>query len=178
MAKKPTSADQTIPPPPSAVAEKRAPSSTSRIFGTKVMEHGYTALPNILLRAQAALEINTTQFNIIAQLLSYWIDPARPPFPTKAELAKRMGITPDTLRINIAKLEDRGFIRREQRTTAVGDFSSNTYHLDGLVDRLKRLQPKFEKERQERIALKAQTEAPKRKRPSTRTRTEGTNGAA
>lgn len=177
MAKKPTSADQTIPPEPT-VAEKRAPSSTTRIFGPKVMEHGYTALPNILLRAQAALEINTTQFNIIAQLLSYWIDPARPPFPTKAELAKRMGITPDTLRINIAKLEDRGFIRREQRTTSVGDYSSNTYHLEGLVNKLKKLQPRFEKEREERIALKAQTEAPKRKRTAAPAPTEGTNGKA
>ena len=113
------------------------PSSTERIFGAGVVEHGYTALPNILLRAQARLGINTTQFNIIAQLLSYWIDPARPPFPTKRELAKRISITEQTLRINIKALEDAGLLRREQRsrpqattvrtpTTSMGSSKSST----------------------------------------------------
>jgi len=142
------------------------------------MDHGYTALPNILLRSQAALEINTTQFNIIAQLLSYWIDPLRPPYPSKRDLVARMGITPDTLRINIAKFEERGFIRREQRLTAAGDYSSNVYLLDGLVAKLKRLEPKFEKERQDKLALKAAAEAPRRKRAPTRVRAGGTNGPA
>lgn len=175
MANKPT--DPT-PAPQAMPRSKKTASSTTRIFGTKVMEHGYTALPNILLRSQAALEISTTQFNIIAQLLSYWIDPARPPYPSKRELAKRMGITPDTLRINIAKLEDMGLIRREQRQTSSGDYSSNTYHLDGLVAKLKRLEPRFEKERQERLALQSKVEAPKRKRTMTRAAAGGIRGAA
>jgi len=80
------------PEPDSAIdAEKK--SSTQRIFGAKVMDHGYTALPNILMRGQKRLGISTTQFNIVAQLMSYWFDPARPPFPSKRDLAQRMGIT-------------------------------------------------------------------------------------
>lgn len=169
MAKKPTDATNPTPvQPANAKAPKKvALSSTTRIFGPRVMEHGYTALPNILLRSQAALEISTTQFNIIAHLLSYWIDPQRPPYPSKAELAKRMNITPDTLRINIAKLENRGFIKREQRKTQFGDYGANFYHLDGLIAKLRKLEPKFEKERQQRLALKAATEAPRRTRKTT-----------
>lgn len=180
MAKKTTTPDpaKPAPAPPAKKATKRATSSTARIFGPKVMDHGYTALPNILLRSQAAIGINTTQFNIIAHLLSYWIDPLRPPYPSKSELAKRIGITPDTLRINIAELEKLGLVRREQRTTSAGDYSSNAYHLDGLVAKLKRLEPRFERERQEKVALKAAAEAPKRKRTTTRVRTGGTHGAA
>ena len=135
-------------------------SSTERIFGTKVVSHGYTALPNILLRAQKRLGITTTQFNIIAQLLSYWIDPARPPFPSKRDLSQRMGITPQTLRINIAALEERGLIRREQWKTAAGDYGSNRYHLDGLVKKLKQLEPDFDQERKERQEARALTETP------------------
>lgn len=157
---------------------KKVASSTTRIFGTKVMVHGYTALPNILLRGQSALELTPTQFNIISQLLSYWIDPGRPPYPSKKELAARMGITTDTLRINIAKLEERGLIQREQRLTSAGDYSSNTYLLDGLVAKLKALEEtRFAKERREKQALRKKAEAPKRRRP-TRAKAGGAGGTA
>lgn len=140
-------------------------SSTEQIFGSKVFSHGYTAVPNILVRAQARLGISTTQFNIIVQLLSYWIDPKRPPFPTKRELAKRMSITPKTVQTNIAALEKHGLIEREQRKTPAGDYGANLYKLDGLVKRLKDLEPSFEEEREERRAARSKTEAPNLRRP-------------
>lgn len=142
-------------------AVKRATkSSTERIFGAKVMEHGYTALPNILLRAQSRLGINPTQFNIIAQLMSYWFHPDKPPYPSKRELAQRVGITEQTLRINIKALEDQGLVMREQRFTAVGDYGSNRYLLDGLVKKLRQMEPDFAEERKEKQAAKALTEKP------------------
>lgn len=139
-------------------------SSTEVIFGSKVLSHGYTAIPNIMVRAQARLGISTTQFNIIAQLLSYWIDPKRPPFPTKKELAQRMSITPKTVQTNIAALEKSGLIEREQRVTAAGDYGSNLYKLDGLIKRLKDLEPSFEEEREERRASRSKTETPNSRR--------------
>ena len=141
---------------------KRPPkkSSTERIFGEKVVSQGYTGVPNILLRAQKRLGISATQFNIIIQLLSYWFDPGNPPCPPKRDLAQRMGITTQTLRVNIAALEERGFIRREQRKTAAGDYGSNRYHLDGLVKKLQELEPGFEEERQERRDARKRTETP------------------
>jgi DNA-binding transcriptional regulator YhcF (GntR family) len=135
-------------------------SSTERIFGSKVLSHGYTGIPNILLRGQKRLGISATQFNIIAQLLSYWIDPNRPPFPSKRDLAGRIGITEQTLRINIKALEEQGLVVREQRVSAFGDFSSNTYLLDGLVKKLSELEPDFEEERKERQEARALTEKP------------------
>lgn len=38
-------------------------------------------------------------------------------------------------------------IRREMRRTAAGDWDSNIYHLDGLVERVQALEPDFAKER-------------------------------
>ena len=136
-------------------------SSTERIFGAKVYSHGYTGVPNILLRAQNRLGITPTQLTIIVQLLSYFYDPLRPPFPTKRELAKRIGITEQTLRINIKALEDAGLVKREQWTTAAGDYGSNRYHLTGLIEKLKKLEPDFEEERNEREKSRHLTETPR-----------------
>jgi predicted transcriptional regulator len=112
------------------------------------------------MRGQKRLGISTTQFNIIAQLMSYWFDPARPPFPSKRDLAQRMGITEQTLRINIKALEEAGLVQREQWKTAAGDYGSNRYHLDGLVNALKKLEPDFDEERKERKEAKNLTEKP------------------
>lgn len=136
-------------------------SSTERIFGAKVYSHGYTGVPNILLRAQNRLGINSTQLTIIVQLLSYYYDPLRPPFPTKRELAKRIGITEQTLRINIKALEDAGLVTREQWKTAAGDYGSNRYHFTGLINKLKKLEPDFEEERIEKEQSRKLTETPR-----------------
>ena len=138
----------------------REKSSTERIFGSQVYSHGYTGVPNILLRAQKRLGISPTQLNIIVQLLSYYYDPHRPPFPAKRELAKRIGITEQTLRINIKALEEAGLVTREQQKTAAGDYGSNRYHLNGLIDRLKKLEPDFEEERNEQENGRELTETP------------------
>ena len=145
---------------PRVAIDAKSESSTHKIFGAKVLDHGYTALPNILLRGQKRLGITTTQFNIIAQLMSYWFDPARAPFPSKRDLAHRMGITVQTVRINIKALEERGLVRREQWKTTAGDYGSNRYHLDGLVKALKKLEPDFSEEREERKRSRDLTEKP------------------
>lgn len=136
-------------------------SSTERIFGPKVYSHGYTGVPNILLRAQKRLGITPTQLTIIVQLLGYYYDPQRPPFPTKRDLANRIGITEQTIRINIKALEDAGLVSREQVKTPAGDYGSNRYHLTGLIDKLKKLEPDFEEERKEREKGRTLTETPR-----------------
>jgi DNA-binding MarR family transcriptional regulator len=98
-----TTSDTVVPFP--AKAEPRKPSSSEQIWGKAVMSHGYTALPAIMIRAQSRLGINATQFNILVQLLEYWRDPSRRPFPTKKEIAVRIGLTEKTVQLNIRALE-------------------------------------------------------------------------
>ncbi len=124
------------------------------------MSHGFTGIPNIMVRAQARLGLNPTQFNILIQLLSYYMDPDRPPFPPKRDLLKRMSISESTLKKHVQELEQAGFIRREQQVTSAGDFGSNIYHLKGLIKKLQKLVPDFDQEREEREKGRRRTEQP------------------
>lgn len=146
-------------PPPAKTA-----SSTERIWGKSVTRHGYAGIPNILIRAQSRLGLSPLQFNIVVQLLEYWRDPARPPFPSKEELALRMGVKAKTIQTNIRALEKAGLVRRQLRRALAGDWNSNVYHLDGLVERLQKLEPEFAIEREQRKAARRRVETPAGKR--------------
>ncbi len=98
--------------------------------------------------------------NIVFQLLDYWRDPARRPFPTKKELANRIGVTDKTIQNNVRALEKAGFIRREMRRTAAGDWNSNIYHLDGLVERVQKMEPDFAQAREKRREARRRVETP------------------
>lgn len=98
--------------------------------------------------------------NIVLQLLDYWFEPTRRPFPTKRELSQRIGVTDKTIQNNIRELEKAGLIRREQRKTAAGDWGSNVYHLDGLVAKVQSLEPEFAAAKKKRRAAKAALETP------------------
>ncbi len=140
--------------------DSKKPSSTERIWGKAVLTHGYTAIPSILIQAQSRLGITPLQMNIIIQFLDYWREPERPPFPTKKDIAGRIGVTDKTIQTNIRQLEQAGLIRREQRKTVSGDWSSNIYHLDGLLDRIAQLEPDFAKAREVRREAKRRAETP------------------
>jgi predicted transcriptional regulator len=141
-------------------AEAKNPSSTERIWGKHVLSHGYTGVPSILIKAQCRLGITPLQMNILIQLLDYWHDPARKPFPTKQDLAERMNVTGKTIQNNIRQLEQAGLVRREARKTAAGDWNSNIYHLDGLVERIKKLEPDFAAAKEKRRLAQQQAETP------------------
>lgn len=139
----------------------KKPSSTERIWGKAVYKHGYAGIPSILIQAQRRLGINTTQMNIIVQLLDYWHEPSRKPFPTKRDLAKRMGVTEKTIQNNIRDLEQAGYVQREMRRTAAGDWNSNIYHLDGLIAKVQAVEPEFSAEKEQRKKAKAALQTPK-----------------
>ncbi|CBS90501.1 helix-turn-helix domain-containing protein [Azospirillum lipoferum] len=136
-------------------------SSTEKIWVKAVYSHGYAGIPSMLIQAQRRLGINPMQMNIIIQILDYWREPSRKPFPTKRELAQRMDVTEKTIQNNIRKLERAGLLLREQRKTAAGDWNSNIYHLDGLVARVQALEPEFAAEKKLRRERKAALQTPK-----------------
>jgi hypothetical protein len=141
-------------------ATKKA-SSTERIWGKAVYSHGYAGIPSLLIQAQRRLGISPIQMNIIIQLLDYWHEPTRKPFPTKRELANRIAVTDKTIQNNMRKLEKTGLIRREMRKTAAGDWNSNIYHLDGLIAKVQALEPEFAAEKKKKREARAALETPK-----------------
>lgn len=108
-----------------------------------------------MVRTQARLGINPTQFNILVILLSYWFDPAKPPFPSKERIAKQIGCSASTVRRNTKELETAGLLKRRQNRTKAGDWGSNSYDLKGLVTKLKSFEPEFAKARELRKAAEA-----------------------
>lgn len=138
----------------------KKPSSTERIWGKAVYRYGYAGIPSLLIQAQRRLGINSIQMNIIIQLLDYWHEPTRKPFPSKKELANRIDVTDKTIQNNIRALEKAGLIAREMRRTAAGDWNSNIYHLDGLVAKVQALEPEFAEEKRKRREGKAALETP------------------
>jgi hypothetical protein len=140
-------------------ANKKA-SSTERIWGKTVHRHGYAGIPSILIQLQRRIGLNPIQMNIIVQLLDYWFEPTRKPFPSKRELANRIGVTDKTIQNNIRALEKAGLIQREMRRTAAGDWNSNIYHLDGLVAKVQALEPEFAAEKKKRREARAALETP------------------
>jgi predicted transcriptional regulator len=140
-------------------AERRS-SSTERIWGSAVLSHGYTGVPSILIRAQKRLGVSPLQMNIIIQLLDYWREPERKPFPTKKQIGDRIGVTAKTIQNNIRLLEEACLVRRETRRTSSGDWNSNVYHLDGLVERVQKMEPDFAEAREKRRQAKQFAETP------------------
>jgi hypothetical protein len=72
--------------------------------------------------------------NILLQLARYWWYSDNPPHPSKASIAKCIGIDPSTVRRHIARMEHDGFIKRTARyNKKFGGQETNTYHFDGLI---------------------------------------------
>ena len=155
-----STAPTVVPFAPLASAPAKAAASQDKIWGKAVISNGYAGIPSILIQAQARLGLTPMQFNILVQLLDYYRDPGRAPFPSRAELGRRIGVGPKTIQTNIRQLEQAGLVRREQRKTAAGDWGSNVYHLDGLVERVRKLEPEFTQARKDREAARLRVSTP------------------
>jgi hypothetical protein len=101
------------------------------------MEAGWTVLPSIILEKQDALGLDAIDVNILLQLARQWWYSDNPPFPSKAAMAKCIGVDPSTIRRHIAGMEAAGFIRREKRFTdrKFGGQDTNRYYFDGLIQK-------------------------------------------
>lgn len=114
-------------------------------FGAQVMKHGYTMLPNLLLQAQGRLKISHAQFNVLVQIISHWWDADKDPFPTKDTIARRMGLSARQIQRHLTELEDSGFIKRHERFSGKNAQIANGYSLNGLVEKLREIEPEFGK---------------------------------
>jgi predicted transcriptional regulator len=133
---------EVIPLHPSK-SKKAESQSAEKKWGKAVMEHGFSIIPALLLRAQQRLGLNPTQLAVLLQLVDYWWDQDRKPFPSKQALSERLGLSPRQIQRYIADMEKAGLVQRIERTAAHKGKMSNEYDLSGLVERLKKLEPEF-----------------------------------
>lgn len=125
--------------------EKKTRRRAEDKFGSKVLKHGYTMLPNLLLSAQGRLDISPMAFNVLVQLIGHWWEADRNPYPAKQTIATRMGKSPRQVQRYLTELEKAKLVRRIERFTGQKSQTSNEYELAGLVERLSVLEPEFAK---------------------------------
>jgi len=117
-------------------------------WGKEVMSHGFCIVPSLLLRAQQRLGLNPTQLAVLLQLADFWWDEARKPYPSKAALSERLGLSPRQVQRYIAELEKAGLLSRIERTAPHKGKLTNEYDLSGLVQKLQALAPEVTKAKQ------------------------------
>jgi DNA-binding HxlR family transcriptional regulator len=127
---------------------KRRPMKESIRKWTKtVMEPGYTIVPSALMEMQHELSLDSVDLNIIMQLATHWWKSGRPPYLSKKTLAKRMGLTPSTVRRRIKRLEKDGLLKRKIRSGSHNGRLANEYDLKPLIEKLHPVAIKLKKAR-------------------------------
>lgn len=128
--------------------KKKPRSANADKWGVKVMEQGFCMIPSLLLRAQRRLHLNPSQLAVLLQIIDHWWDAARKPYPSKKELASRLGIGERQVQRYITELENEGLLRRLERYADNGGRQTNMYDLQGLVDKLAAIEPEFREARE------------------------------
>ena len=129
-----------MPPRPTTTVKRMS----ERKWGREVMEaKNYCIFPSLLLHAQARLKMTPTHLAVVMHLIDFWWDAARKPWPAKATLAERMGLSPRQIQRQMAELEEMGLVHRNERYSRHRGKLSNEYDLSGLVARLKDLALEF-----------------------------------
>jgi predicted transcriptional regulator len=119
-------------------------------WSSQVMKFGYTPLPNLLLKAQGKLKITPTQFNVLVQVVEHWWEAERDPYPAKDTIARRMNKSPRQVQRYLTQLENAGMIKRIPRFSGKKAQINNAYSFDGLIKRLKAVEPEFSKEAEQK----------------------------
>jgi len=132
-------------------AEPKSERESEKKWGVAVMDLGYTQIPSLIFRAQARLGLSAVQLALLLHLVDYWWKRAQMPFPNKATLAQRMNLSPRQIQRLLTELETAEFIKREERFAGHRGQQSNLYHLDGLVAKLKKLEPEFREVKEQAI---------------------------
>jgi DeoR/GlpR family transcriptional regulator of sugar metabolism len=86
---------------------------------------------------------------LLLQLADYWWHRAQMPFPSKAALAERMGLSQRQIQRYLTELEKGEFIERVERFAGHKGQQSNEYDMTGLVKKLKKLEPEFSQVREQ-----------------------------
>jgi hypothetical protein len=96
---------------------------------------GFQPVPDTLLVKQRELGLDPTDIVVLLNLTSFWWFRDAPPFPRTNVIANRMGVTVRTVQRSMKKLEDKGYIRRDEFNDGAGKIMPAVY-FEGLIDKL------------------------------------------
>ena len=100
-------------------------------------ETGYTAVPDVLIRSQAQLELSTNEMVVILNLLlHWWQDGTDWPYPRISAIANRMGVNRRTVERALRSLESKGLVHRLESEFSQDGLTIHRFDLSGLVSEL------------------------------------------
>lgn len=106
-------------------------------WGEAAIGAGFTLLPNHFIGINEFVDeerqLSPTEMFVLLQLLSAWWAAERLPFPSKATVARRTGLSPRQIQRAMTALEQKGYVRRVERFNEARGRMSNYYDLAGLV---------------------------------------------
>lgn len=111
--------------------------SSEQKWGSAAITAGFSILPNHLISLNQFLpeerRISPTEMLVVMQIISSWWSKERLPFPSKATLALRAGLSSRQVQRALTALEQKGYIERLTRYNRSQARASNQYDLAGLV---------------------------------------------
>jgi len=106
-------------------------------WGEQAIAAGFTLLPNHFLALNQFLpddrRLSPTEMLVLLQILSAWWSKDKLPFPSKATIAQRAGLSPRQVQRALTALEQSGFVKRVSRYNRNQGRTSNQFDLTGLV---------------------------------------------
>lgn len=102
-------------------------------WGSAILDDGWTAIPNKLLKNAAQLDLDPTETLTLIYLVRFWWTADEMPYPSISKTSEQMGVTRKTLGKKFASLEDKGLIK------LVETGGKRSYSLSGLKDALAKL---------------------------------------
>lgn len=144
MAKAPTkkstaeSGDEDAGVAKSAAVKTKAQASTpdntvTKRWGKDLTAGGWAPLPNVIINNAAELGLSPLDMSIILKLVSHWWERSSAPHPSKAGMAKAIGVDERTIQRRITALCDKGYLERHPRSSTKGGSLTNEYSLKGLI---------------------------------------------
>jgi hypothetical protein len=112
-----------------------SPASLVSKWGPDLLRSGWLAIPTDLLRHQCELGLDALDLAIVLQIASYWFTTHNLPNPSKATIAKSIGVDPRTVQRRISKLQRNGIINRGVQKRR----GTSRYDLSGLIDKATKL---------------------------------------
>lgn len=109
-------------------------------WGKDAISAGFTVIPSHLMAINQFLpeddRVSPTEMVVLLQVLSSWWSKERMPFPSKATIGQRAGLSPRQVQRALTGLESKGFIERQARSSSSRGRTSNQYNLDGVVTKV------------------------------------------
>lgn len=110
-------------------------------WGLKVIGRGFTIIPSDLLRINSYLkqkdeQISPTEMLVLLNLISYWWEDDKMPWPSKATIARNVGLSTRQVQRALNGLESKELIERVARYQRGKGRMSNKYDLTKLVQLL------------------------------------------